>query len=403
MTASDSATSTDRTRHLADFYRSTLVDDILPFWLKHGLDREHHGILTCLDRDGSLLDSDKGMWQQGRFTWVMGHLYNQVEARPEWLEAAQSGVTFLRTHGFDPSDGRMWFHVTREGRPLRKRRYSFSEAFAAMGMAEVAAATQDEEMATEARQLFDRFVEHNLHPPSAPKFTDTRPLKSIGFPMIGIGLAQVFEATVGHPEATARIDRFIAQIRDEFVSKEYEAVLETVGMEGPDPDHMDGRLLNPGHAIEGAWFILEESRRRGNDPELTALGCTMLDWMWARGWDTEYGGILYFRDLLDKPVSEYWQDMKFWWPQNETVIATLLAWRLTGDTKYARWHQQIHDWAFTHFPDPDYGEWYGYLHRDGRISTPLKGNLFKGPFHLPRMLIQGMRIAESFDSSDPVK
>lgn len=32
--------------------------------------------------------------------------------------------------------------------------------------------------------------------------------------------------------------------------------------------------------------------------------------------------------------------------------------------------------------DTEYG---GYLHRDGRISTGMKGNLFKGPFHLPRM------------------
>jgi trehalose 6-phosphate synthase/phosphatase len=36
--------------------------------------------------------------------------------------------------------------------------------------------------------------------------------------------------------------------------------------------------------------------------------------------------------------------------------------------------------------DPEFGEWYGYLHRDGRVSTRLKGNMWKGPFHLPRML-----------------
>jgi N-acylglucosamine 2-epimerase len=78
--------------------------------------------------------------------------------------------------------------------------------------------------------------------------------------------------------------------------------------------------------------------------------------------------------------------MKFWWPHCEAIIATLLAWSLTGDEKYARWHQQVHEWSFRHFADPEFGEWYGYLHRDGRVSAPLKGNMWKGPFHLPRML-----------------
>jgi len=111
----------------------------------------------------------------------------------------------------------------------------------------------------------------------------------------------------------------------------------------------------------------------------------MLDWMWPHGWDGEYGGILYYRDVKGLPVQEYWQDMKFWWPQNEAIIATLLAYHLTGEPKYAQWHRLTHDWAYQHFPDPEYGEWFGYLHRDGRVAVRLKGNHWKGPFHLPRM------------------
>jgi N-acylglucosamine 2-epimerase len=120
--------------------------------------------------------------------------------------------------------------------------------------------------------------------------------------------------------------------------------------------------------------------------------------MWQRGWDQEYGGILYFRDLHDKPVQEYWHDMKFWWPHNEAILATLFAYRATGDAKYADWHQQVHDWAHQHFRDPEHGEWYGYLHRDGRISVPLKGNLWKGPFHLPRMQFLCWQVLESMSS-----
>jgi len=175
-------------------------------------------------------------------------------------------------------------------------------------------------------------------------------------------------------------------------------VMETVAPDGSVIDHFDGRTLNPGHAIEAAWFVMREGKLRG-DRELVALGCRMLDWMWERGWDPDYGGVLYFVDLRGLPVQEYWHDMKFWWPQNETIIATLLAYQLTGEEKYARRHQAIHDWAYAHFPDPQYGEWYGYLHRDGRLSVRLKGNLWKGAFHLPRMQLVCWKLLEEMKAA----
>jgi N-acylglucosamine 2-epimerase len=127
-----------------------------------------------------------------------------------------------------------------------------------------------------------------------------------------------------------------------------------------------------------------EAKHRDDDM-LLAMGCAMLDWMWERGWDQEYGGLFYYRDVYHRPISEYWHDMKFWWPHNEAIIATLLAYHLTGDSKYLDWHRQVHDWAYEHFADAEHGEWYGYLNREGKPTSPLKGNIWKGPFHLPRM------------------
>ena len=121
--------------------------------------------------------------------------------------------------------------------------------------------------------------------------------------------------------------------------------------------------------------------------------------MWRRGWDAEQGGLFYFRDLKGLPVQEYWHDMKFWWPHNEATIATLLAWQLTGDARYAEWHRQIHDWSYAHFPDREHGTWFGYLHRDGTLSTPLKGGHFKGPFHLPRMQVVCWKILEELKAA----
>jgi len=374
-----------RITELIDVYRDGLLEDVIPFWLKNGWDREHGGYFTALGRDGAVIDTDKAMWPQGRFAWMLSNLYNMVEAREEWLEAAKSGIEFVRKHGFD-SDGRLFFHLTRTGQPIRKRRYNYSESFYAMALAAYARGSGDEQSREEAIRMFDAFIHLNFTPGvMEAKFTNTRPTRGMGPPMIALFAAQQLREHIDYPEATMWIDRFIAEIQTYFVKPDIEAVMETVAPNGDLIDHFDGRLLNPGHAIEAAWFILQEAKYRGGDARLIQLGCSMLDWMWKRGWDREYGGMLYFTDVKNLPVAEYWHDMKFWWPHNETIIASLLAYQLTGNDKYAEWHRMVHDWSYAHFPDEEHGEWYGYLHRDGRISVPLKGNLFKGPFHLPRM------------------
>ena len=385
----------ERIDELIACYRDGL-DDTLAFWTRHAPDREHGGFMFCLDRDGSLLDTDKGMWAQGRFTWLLATLYNTVEPRDDWLDLAAHGVEFIRRYGFD-DDGRMFFTVTRDGRALRKRRYVFTETFACIALAAYAQASGQAQAADEARALWDLFRKYMTTPGLIPPKTDTqtRPAKGMGRPMITIATAQVLRETLGTDACDGVIDECIDEIRRDFLKPDLQAVLETVSPEGGIIDHFDGRTLNPGHAIECAWFIMHEARHRGDD-ELVSLGTTILDWMWRRGWDDQYGGILYFRDLYDKPVQEYWHDMKFWWPQSEAIIATLLAYRLTGDEKYARWHAMIHDWAHEHFPDPVHGEWFGYLHRDGRVSVPLKGNIWKGPFHVPRMQWYCLQLLEQW-------
>ncbi|MBN2266503.1 MAG: AGE family epimerase/isomerase [Candidatus Aminicenantes bacterium] len=390
------ALAADRREHLIGAYRRTLLDDSLPFWLEHGLDRRFGGIMTSLDREGRILDTDKGVWQQGRFAWVLGRLYNTVERRPEWLDAAESILRFLQAHAFD-RDGRMFFQLARDGRPIRKRRYAFSEAFAAMAFGEHAQATESEASKAIAAKLFRAFA---AHVPSPPKFTGERPMKSLAVPMIRIAVAQSLRGSIGLEGAEGEIDRAVDEIRQDFMKPGIGCCMENVGPAGELVDSFDGRLLNPGHAIEGAWFLMREGELRDRGDYVRA-GCDVLDWMWERGWDREYGGLYAFRDVDDKPVAEYWHDMKFWWPHNEAVIATLLAYQLTGDGRYAAMHARTHDYAYALFPDPAYGEWFGYFHRDGRLSTPLKGNLFKGCFHVPRQALECWRIAGAIEPGRP--
>ena len=379
-----------------DFYKNQLLNNTVPFWFPKSVDEEHGGFLLMRDADGSLIDDDKAVWIQGRATWLLSTLFNTVEKKPEWLAWASKGYEFLNKYCFD-ADGRMFFHMTRDGKPIRKRRYFFSETFYVIATAVYAKASGNAQAAEESRTVFGKCIDFASIPGMVtPKYTNTRPLKGIGVPMIMINTAQELRAAIGDDRCDLWIDKWINEIEQDFVKHDIRCVMEQVSPEGNIIDHIDGRTLNPGHAIEGAWFILREAMHRKNDPHLIELGCNMLDYMWERGWDHEYGGIFYFKDVYNKPVQEYWHDMKFWWPHNETIIATLLAYLLTGNEKYAQWHKMVHDYSYTHFHDPVHGEWFGYLHRDGSIAQTAKGNLFKGPFHLPRQEWYCAQILDEF-------
>jgi N-acylglucosamine 2-epimerase len=193
-------------KQTGEFYMDSLLNDVVPFWLEHGLDREHGGIMTGLNRDGSVIDSDKGCWQQGRFAWLMGHMYNNIEQNPEWLHAAESTINFIREHCRDPEDGRLFFHVTREGKPIRKRRYSFSESFASIAMAELAKAKNDPELAREATEMFKAYTAYNEQGATPPKFTETRPARGMVIPIIDMVTCQVLRDTIDMPGATYWIE-----------------------------------------------------------------------------------------------------------------------------------------------------------------------------------------------------
>jgi len=396
--------STAQLAELGRGYEHDLLEDVLPFWLRHGTDREHGGLITGLAADGAVIDTDKAIWLQGRAAWTFSTVHHTMRQNPEWLALARSCLDFIRTHGRGPG-GKLYFTVTREGQPLRMRRYVYSECFAAVGSAAYSVAAGDARARAEALEYFSTYLHHSFTPGVMPPKTEpaTRPMKGVAPLMIAIVTAQEIrrllgDETVRGATCTQWIDRSIAEIERDFFKPDLGALMEVVAPNGDVIDHFDGRTLNPGHAIECAWFILHEAKLR-RDARMQRLGLAILDLMWRRGWDPEFGGLLYFTDVHGKPVQEYWSEMKFWWPHNEAEIATLLAYQLTGEKRYAEWHGQVHAWSRRMFADPQHGEWFGYAHRDGRISTRLKGNLWKGPFHLPRMLWYNARLVKELQAA----
>lgn len=378
----------------AESYKKDLTENIMPFWMKYGLDRENGGVYTCVDRDGSLMDTTKSVWFQGRFAFICSFAYNNVEKNQEWLDAAKSTLEFIEKHCFD-EQGHMYFSVTAEGKPLRKRRYVFSETFAAIAMSEYALATGDQHWAKRAIQVFEDTQRFLATPGFLPaKFEADVKLQGHSIVMILINVGSCIRKVVDDPKLTQQIDESIEKLKKYFIHPEFKCLLETVGENGEFIDTNMTRTINPGHCIETSWFIMEEAKLRGWEKPMFDLALQVFDWSWDWGWDKQYGGIINFRDCKNLPSQDYSQDMKFWWPQCETIIASLYAYLGTGDEKYLYRHERISEWTYAHFPDAEYGEWYGYLHRDGTVAQPAKGNLYKGPFHIPRMMIKGYMLCQ---------
>lgn len=378
----------------AESYKKDLTENIMPFWMKYGLDRENGGVYTCVDRDGSLMDTTKSVWFQGRFAFICSFAYNNVEKNQEWLDAAKSTLEFIEKHCFD-EQGHMYFSVTAEGKPLRKRRYVFSETFAAIAMSEYAIATGDQHWAKRAIQVFEDTQRFLATPGFLPaKFEADVKLQGHSIVMILINVGSCIRKVVNDPKLTQQIDESIEKLKKYFIHPEFKCLLETVGENGEFIDTNMTRTINPGHCIETSWFIMEEAKLRGWDKPMLDMALQVFDWSWDWGWDKQYGGIINFRDCKNLPPQDYSQDMKFWWPQCETIIASLYAYLGTGDEKYLYRHERISEWTYAHFPDAEYGEWYGYLHRDGTVAQPAKGNLYKGPFHIPRMMIKGYMLCQ---------
>ena len=382
-----------RIQELQKFYHDTLFNDVLPFWLKSDLiDKEYGGFITSVDRQGKSYNDDKSVWFQGRCLWTFSKLCNVYGVNEEWASAADSGAKFIKEHCID-TDGRMFFTVTREGKPLRKRRYFFSESFLVVGFAEYYLLRKREEDLALAVKYFDFMWDMYCNPENDPfKITpkenaEVRSLHSNTNPMVLVSSAQTLRRITGNTEY---YDKIIAKIISDMMTLHYKedlkCVLETVYADGSILDNPVGRTINPGHSIENSWFLMNMAMQTG-DEKLLKQALNILDWSLDIGWDNEHGGIYYFRDVYGRPCEQLEHDMKLWWVHNEALIATMVAGYLTGDEKYTAWYEKLHDYVFSHFSDKEYGEWYGYLHRDGTVSHEQKGSLWKGPYHLLRCLI----------------
>ena len=382
-------------KQLAEQYKSELLDEVIPFWLEKSQDKEFGGYFTCLDRDGSVYDTDKFIWLQGREVWMFATLYNKVEKRQEWLDCAIQGAEFLKKYGHD-GNLNWYFSLDREGNPLVEPYNIFSYTFAVIAFGQLSIATGNAEYADIAKRTFDIVLSKVDNPKGKwnKAAAGARQLKSFALPMILCNVALEIEPLLEPDFLKRTIDTCIHEVMDVFYRPELGLIVEHLDTDGNLVDCFDGRLLNPGHAIEAMWFIMDLGKRL-NRPELIEKAVRIALNEAEYGWDKEHGGIFYFMDRLGHPCQQLEWDQKLWWVHIETLITMLKGYQLTGNEECLKWFERVHEYTWSHFTDAEYPEWYGYLNRQGEVLLPLKGGKWKGCFHVPRGLFQCWQILET--------
>ncbi len=383
-------------KELANKYKTELLDSVLPFWLDNSIDKEYGGYFSCLDRDGSVYDTDKFIWLQGREVWLFSMLYNKLGKKQEWLDAAIQGAEFLKKYGHDDNYD-FYFSLTREGKPLVEPYNIFSNTFACMAFAQLAKASGSEEYAEIARKLFKRILERRSNPKGkwCKAVPGTRPMKDFALPMIICNMALEVEDIINDPQLLeSTIDDCLHEVLDVFYQPDLGCMVENVSsIDNSRLDCYEGREINPGHDLEALWFMMNLGIRRNNKAlidKCVEIALTVIE----RGWDKEYGGIFYFLDSKGAPQQKLEWDQKLWWVHLESAIAMIKGYQLTGNKKCLEWFEKLDEYMWSHFKDPLYPEWFGYLNRRGEMLLSLKGGKWKGCFHVPRGLFEIWQILE---------
>ena len=373
---------------LAAQYKSELLDRVMPFWMENSIDKEFGGYFTCIERNGEVYDTDKFIWLQGREVWMLATLYNKVEARQEWLDAAIQGAEFLKKYGHD-GQLNWYFSLDREGRPLVEPYNIFSYTFAVIAFGQLYKATGNQEYAEIAKKTFDIVLAKRNNPKGkwSKAAQGARALKDFALPMILCNVALEIEDLLEPKFLQETIDICLHEVLDVFYRPELDLVVEHVSKDGKLVDCHEGRLLNPGHAIEAMWFIMDLGKRLGRQDLIDkAVHIALREAKY--GWDKQYGGIFYFMDRLGRPLQQLEWDQKLWWVHIETLITMIKGYELTGKQECLDWFMKVHEYVWSHFMDPEYPEWFGYLNRRGEVLLTLKGGKWKGCFHVPRGLMQ---------------
>ncbi len=418
------------------FYKEHLEKVILPFWTKNALDLENGGVYTCFSMDGAtLISRDKYTWSQGRFLWLASRLVRIARAgeldvdMDLFLEVAEKTASFLFSHVF-LDNGHCAFVLSNQGVPKlvgnqeRLDASMYADCFVCLGFTEYASVTGDLELLNRAWDLYlsvlDRAETGDI---VTEPYTVPSELTVHGIPMILLNLSyelyRVFKEK-GDPRTETAMSHSQTHINSLWLQYDVEAkVLREHTVKPPFPkEGWEGTLLcehiAPGHTAETLWMMMEFARDL-SDWDLIDRCLAALKQTFRLAWDDQFGGLFRFVGLrggapngrmmgtsYEDQVLDTW-DMKLWWVHTEFLYAAYLGWSLTQDQECRAMAEQIHQYTFTTFPNPNetLGEWLQKRDRQGLPQDKIVALPVKDPYHIARDLLLLMSLSRDDSNIEP--
>ncbi len=381
-------------------YRKELFEVLLPFWDRHGIDREHGGVICGLDYDGTRVNTDKLLWFQGRGIWVYSFLYNHFGQDSRHLEVAARIKDFVFRSAAQP-DGWWAELLSRDGRVLRPFRGDvYGMYFLAEGLQEYAWATKDEEPLDTALALTRKLFRYIDDPSFRLMGTGEPGVRPQGLWMVNLRLATQMLRRWDHPDIRAIAERSV----DAIVNKHYNPDIglnnEMLHFDFSRPEQERTKCLL-GHSIESLWMVMDEALRRG-DQDLWETCARRIRRHLEVGWDYVYGGLAQWvnvdqggyvwppeqpvgTDLEFRFVGEY-HYMKPLWALHEILVATLNVFERSRAAWASEFFGRAQDLIDRKFSKRKYGHAGYMLFGDRRMThQPHVGR--QDNYHPPRQLM----------------
>jgi len=363
-----------------------LTENILPFWAKHSPDPSG-GFYGTLNFDGTpRINAMKGGILNARLVWTFSTAYRMLKDE-QYLTLANRAQQYFLNHFIDKEYGGSFYTLNADGTSLDSHKDTYQNAFAIYGLSEHYRATGNKESLDAAIAIYNKMIEHAYDPVNGgfiESFTRDWQMNAVESPKTMNTNLHVLEALTNLYRVW-KDDGLKAHLKEQIDVMSHKVLNQQTWheqlfftMDWKNQKNVDSY----GHDIEFSWLLVEAAEVLGDEAivkDTRRIAVNMAPVQLMQGLNAT-GGMMYEKD------DDRLNANREWWPQAETVLGCLNAWRISGDQKFLDAAVLEWEWIKTNMIDREYGEWYSNVRPDGTPQkNRVKADQWRCPYHNSRM------------------
>lgn len=392
-------------------YQQALLQQVVPFWLKHSQDGKCGGYFDLLSATGEVIEGDKFVATQAQQVWAFSWLYNTLDGHRAWLDHARHGAQFLSQFAHDDSLT-CYAQLDRRGRPVAPSVDLVPDCLSVMAYAQFHRATGEDEWAMLAKQVFAQLLQRweTLRNEQAATLGGFRTVRHLSEPIALLKATLEMKPLLDEETGKQTIDGIVLELLHEFVDRRTDTLREYVLPDGAFMNTPEGRRLNVGLTFQTASLLLDlYAETVTQKTSLTSLvnrktATQIVGWclhVCEQAWDEATAGLNQYTDLKQQPlIFPDWQQ-KWAWVHLEAIAVLLKGYIHTQHPDCLKWFQRIHDYTFGHFPDPKLTGWHLAVDSHGQSLISARALPTVGCFSLIRCLAESAKTLVSCKQVQP--